>query len=150
MYIQNACIIPTAGNRPQTTATAPASDCDPLLTSELAAFILGPCAFCVVGLLFCSWSWHLQGEKWQCIDEVKLGARTVQSLCPALGSWQLDGWWLRFSSRLPHSHLHEKKYIPLVSPAKAVMVNHNFYSTLAEILSSSSVDSPPYPPLSTE
>ncbi|OPJ87578.1 c-Jun-amino-terminal kinase-interacting protein 3 isoform D [Patagioenas fasciata monilis] len=42
MYIQNTCIIPAAGNRPQTTATAPASDCDPLLTPELAAFILGP------------------------------------------------------------------------------------------------------------
>lgn len=58
------------------------------------------------------WSWHLQGEKWQCINEVKLGARTVQSLCPALGSWQLDGWWLRFSGRLPHSHLHEKEVCP--------------------------------------
>lgn len=43
-----------------------------------------------------------------------------------------------------------RSIVSLLFPAKAAMVNHNFYSTLAEILSSSPVDSPPYPPLSTE
>lgn len=61
------------------------------------------------------------------------------------------GWgWLRVCGRLPHSHLHEKKNTPLASPAKAIMVNHNFYSTAAATFSRSPVDSPPFPPLSTE